>query len=108
VICSHCGKSILLDHITQRGNGLSAEIQCPHCQVWLGRTPWVLKLKMLSFYLLLISGVVVWWWPQTRHLGIPVVILAMITLLVSHLMDQLKVTEMPPKPDDSEQRHKYR
>ncbi|MFQ6371578.1 hypothetical protein [Shewanella sp. YIC-542] len=109
MICPHCGKAIKVDMIEhQRGKGFAAQIQCPHCQVWLGRTPWLLQLKMVSFYLMLLAVVVVWWWPASRHFGIPLGILALIALLMSHLMDQLKVTEKPPVPDDSQQRQKYR
>lgn len=109
MICPNCGKAMKVEAITQqRSSGFSAQIQCPHCLVWLGRTPWLLKVKMVSFYLLLLSGLMLWLWPETRHLGIPLAILTLITLLMSHLMDQLKVTERPPRKDDSDQRQKYR
>ncbi|BDM63182.1 membrane protein [Shewanella sp. NFH-SH190041] len=109
MICPNCNKAISVTQIqAQRGKGLHAEFQCPHCQAWLGRTALLMRFKILGFYLAVIMAIVTWIWPHTRHFGIPVAIMALILLLVSHLMDQLKVTQVPEPKDDSEQRQKYR
>lgn len=48
--------------------------------------------------------------PDWRNLTTPVAIFAVMILLVSHMMDHLKVIQAPPRQevDDSEQRQKYR
>ncbi|MCE9679839.1 hypothetical protein LZP69_11765 [Shewanella sp. AS1] len=111
MLCTHCSKTFLADAVkSQRGKGLNAQIQCPHCQAWLGRNPTLSILKMCGFYLAVLMLVVGYFLPDWRGVTIPVAILAVMTLLVSHMMDHLKVTEAPEieTVDDSEHRRKYR
>lgn len=109
MICSHCSKRIPIDNIAdQRGQGLTAQIQCPHCAAWLGRSAWLLRLKMLGFYLAIIMAGVAWWQPDYRGGCTVVAILGVIMLLLSHMMDQLHVVERPPQVDDSAERQRYR
>nr|WP_267962917.1 hypothetical protein [Shewanella indica] len=111
VLCSNCNKTFNVSQIAQqRGSGFSAQIQCPHCEAWLGKTPWLLKLKLAGFYLGVAAAICAWLIPETRHFGIPVAILGLIVLLISHLMDHLHTVEAPVKveEDDSAQRQKYR
>ncbi|QSX29584.1 hypothetical protein JYB88_15505 [Shewanella cyperi] len=110
MICSHCHKALRVSAIShQRGKGLKAQIQCPHCGAWLGRSPVMASLKLGSFYLGLLSASVAWWQESWRQGGTLLAIMCLIALLCVHLMDQLKVVEAPPaKPDDSHERQKYR
>jgi hypothetical protein len=109
VICPHCSKSFRLTQVqAHRGQGLAAQIQCYHCQAWLGRSAALARLKMLGFYLALAMGVACYTWPGFRGLAICIGIFALMLLLVSHLMDHLHTVEAPEKPDDSEHRQKYR
>ncbi|MCG9695528.1 hypothetical protein [Shewanella sp. Isolate11] len=111
MLCTHCSKSFGVDSVkAQRGKGLNAQIQCPHCQAWLGKSPLLSLLKMLGFYIGAAALVYGYFDSELRFLTIPVGILAVMTLLVCHLMDHLKVTEAPEvkQVDDSEHRRKYR
>nr|WP_232790841.1 hypothetical protein [Shewanella sp. Pdp11] len=52
MLCSHCNQYIKVSDITQqRGKGFDAQVRCPHCTAWLGRSPTLAKLKLLGFYL---------------------------------------------------------
>lgn len=109
MICPHCGKAIRLTDIEQRrGKGLKLEFQCPLCQAWLGKSAKIQWAKMLGFYLSLFIAVLAWWQPEFRHFGIPFIIFGVILMLVSHLMDHLLVISAPPRPDNSQDRQKYR
>ena len=109
MMCPHCGKSIKLDQITNlRGKGLKTEFECPNCKAWLGRNAVISRLKMITFYITLISGFCGYFYLPSRHLLIPVTIIAAIIMLVSHMMDQINVLSTPDIEDDSEQRQKYR
>ena len=111
VLCTHCSKFFgVSDVINQRGKGFNAQLQCPHCNAWLGKNPILSRLKMFGFYLgvgMLTYG---YFTPEMRNFTTPVTIIAVMVLLVSHMMDHLKVTEAPTKKiiDDSEHRQKYR
>ncbi|GAB1042860.1 MAG: hypothetical protein SPiBPW_12270 [Shewanella algae] len=69
-----------------------------------------MKLKLVGFYLGAAAAICAWLVPEARHFGIPVAILGLIVLLISHLMDHLHTVEAPVKveEDDSAQRQKYR
>ncbi len=94
----------------QRGKGLNAQIKCPHCDAWLGKNPILTRLKIVAFYsgvAILVYGYVE---PEMRNLTTPLAIVAMIVLLISHMMDHLKVTQVPEvkEVDDNDHRQKYR
>ncbi|WOT04756.1 hypothetical protein [Shewanella youngdeokensis] len=109
MICAHCSKPFAIDRIVnQRGKGLNAEIQCPLCQAWLGRSAAMARVKMASFYIGFIAMVWGYFDDSMRNFCIPVSIFAVMLLLVCHMMDHIKVTETPEIEDTSEQRQKYR
>ncbi|NRD75844.1 hypothetical protein HQQ94_22015 [Shewanella sp. VB17] len=111
MLCTHCNQIFGVSNvINQRGKGFNAQIQCPHCDAWLGKNPILSRLKMLGFYLGLGMLIYGYFSPEMRTLTTPVAIIAVIILLVSHMMDHLKVTEAPANKaiDDSEHRQKYR
>ncbi|KIO35856.1 MULTISPECIES: hypothetical protein [unclassified Shewanella] len=111
MLCPHCSHSFRAAQVdAQRGKGLDAQIQCPHCEAWLGRSAILMRLKILGFYLGLLMLVLGYFLPDWRNLTTPVAIFAVMILLVSHMMDHLKVIQAPPRQevDDSEQRQKYR
>lgn len=109
MICAHCSKSFKIGKIVnQRGKGLTAEIQCPLCDAWLGKSAPMARLKMAGFYISFIAGVWGYFDESLRNICIPVVIFSVMLLLVSHMMDHLKVTEAPEQKDDSAARQKYR
>ncbi|MCH1920081.1 hypothetical protein L9G15_11620 [Shewanella sp. A3A] len=109
MICSHCSKRIAVDQIAeQRGQGFTAQIRCPHCSAWLARTAWLLRLKLVGFYSALAMAGLAWWLPAWRGGCTVMAILGVITLLLSHMMDQLQVVERPPQVDDSAERQRYR
>ncbi|QSX33322.1 hypothetical protein JYB87_16595 [Shewanella avicenniae] len=98
MICSHCNKRIHIDKIVeQRGKGFTSQIRCPACGAWLGRSAWLLRIKLLGFYLALAASLVAWWLPDWRPGCIVVAILSVIALFTANLMDQLQVVERPPK-----------
>ena len=111
MICAHCSKSFAIDKIeNQRGKGLSTEIQCPFCQAWLGKSVVLSWVKIVSFY----AGVGLFVWSyfdsDIRSFGIPLAIFSIMVMLVTHLMDNLKVIEAPEVElvDNSEHLKKYR
>ncbi|NMH66856.1 hypothetical protein [Shewanella salipaludis] len=109
MLCPHCSKSIGVAAITeQRGKGLGAQFQCPHCTAWLGRSPWLQRLKMLGFYTALACGIYAYWYQEARHAMIPAAIFALILLLVCHLMDHLHTVEAPIKDEAPDPGPKYR
>ncbi len=109
MLCSHCHQTIKIADITaQRGKGFEAQIQCPHCLAWLGRSPKLMKLKLFGFYASVFTGLYSYFDASMRHILIPVMIFCVMLLLVSHFMDQLHTIEAPEKTDDSDQRQKYR
>ena len=111
MLCANCSKFFGVNDVqNQRGKGFNAQIQCPHCGAWLGKSPILSRLKMLGFYLSIVALIYGYFTPEMRHFTTPVAIIAVMLLLVSHMMDHLKVTEAPEKTvvDDSEQRQKYR
>ncbi|ABO22317.1 hypothetical protein SHLO109777_12845 [Shewanella loihica] len=111
MLCPHCSHPFRAQQVAaQRGKGLDAQIQCPHCEAWLGRSANLMRLKMLGFYLGLVMLVVGYFLPEWRNLTTPVAIFAVMILLVTHMMDHLKVNQAPPRQemDDSEHRQKYR
>lgn len=94
--CTHCYLSIKMDHqINHRGKGLGVEIQCPHCQAWLGRNRIFSGLKLVGFYGAVTAGVVGYFFELDTRLVSVAMILSAIVLAVSHLMDHLLVTEAP-------------
>ena len=100
--CPHCHKDFSLNKIKQqRGRGLHAEIQCPLCRAWLGKSVILQRLKLLSFYLTV--AMVIWYTyqPENNTLAIPIGILALISLLVVHLMDHLLLKQAPSDDDVS-------
>lgn len=111
MLCTHCSKTFGVDSVkAQRGKGLNAQIQCPHCLAWLGKNPILTRLKMMGFYLAAAALLYGYFAPEMRHITTPVAIIASIALLISHMMDHLKVIQAPEltRVDDSEQRQKYR
>lgn len=109
MLCPHCHQNIKVAQISQqRGKGFAAQVQCPHCTAWLGRSPKLAKLKMFGFYISLFTAVYSYFDASTRHFLIPVMIFALMLLMVSHFMDHLMTVEAPEKVDDSDQRQKYR
>ncbi|GIU13676.1 MULTISPECIES: hypothetical protein [unclassified Shewanella] len=111
MICAHCSKSFAIDKIeNQRGKGLSTEIQCPFCQAWLGKSVILSWTKIISFY----TGAVLFAWSyfdtEVRSIGIPVAIFSILLMLLSHIMDNLKVRQAPEVEivDNSEHLKKYR
>lgn len=111
MICAHCSKSFAIDKIeNQRGKGLASEIQCPFCQAWLGKSVALSWIKIVSFY----TGVTLLVWSyfdsSIREICVPIAVVSIILMLVTHLMDQLKVTEAPEEEvvDNSEHLQKYR
>ncbi|KFZ36824.1 hypothetical protein HR45_14505 [Shewanella mangrovi] len=109
MICSHCSKKIPLENIAeQRGKGFRAQIRCPACSAWLGRSVWPQRLKLVGFYWALAMALLAWWQPGLRG-GLSVAaMLGVITLFIAHLMDQLQVVERPPQVDNSAERQRYR
>ncbi len=111
MLCTHCHKTFGVDSLkAQRGKGVNAQIQCPHCQAWLGRSVLLTLLKIGSFYLtvaVLLGG---YFASDLRYITTPIAVIATITLLISHMMDQLKVMQAPEMTpiDDSTHRQKYR
>ncbi|MGI2260404.1 hypothetical protein [Shewanella sp. GXUN23E] len=96
MICPHCHKGFSVARIEkQRGKGLKAEFQCPHCHAWLGKNVTLQRLKILGFYLAVAMGGWYWWLPEGRMIAAPVGILSLILLLVANLMDHLRVVEPP-------------
>ena len=109
MICPHCSRSFAAGAVThQRGKGFNAQIQCPHCEAWLAKSPTLLKLKLIGFYVAVAAITYCYFVPTSKVWAIPAAIFAGITVFVSHMMDQLRVVEAPERPDDSEQRQKYR
>lgn len=109
MICPRCGHSIRLNTITElRGKGLKTEFQCPSCHAWLGRNVVISRLKIFGFYLALVTGVFAYFNISSRHILIPVVILAGMLMLTTHMMDQIRIISVPEKPDDSLERQKFR
>jgi hypothetical protein len=111
VLCAHCSKFFGVNDVqNQRGKGFNAQIQCPQCHAWLGKNPILSRLKMLGFYLGIVALTYGYFTPEMRNVTTPVAIIAIMLLLVSHMMDHLKVTEAPEKVyiDDSADRQKYR
>ncbi|MCL1126304.1 hypothetical protein [Shewanella surugensis] len=111
MLCTHCHKSFQISKVeNQRGKGLNSQIQCPLCEAWLGRNPILSRLKMVGFYIGAFAIAACYWAPEYKNIAIPVTILSIIVLLVSHLMDHLYVTEAPviPEINNDEHRRKYR
>lgn len=109
MLCSHCNQYIKVSEIShQRGKGFHAQVQCPHCAAWLGRSPMLAKLKLFGFYSSFFTGLYCYFDASVRHFLIPVMIFSLMLLFVSHFMDQVITVEAPEKVDDSEQRQKYR
>jgi hypothetical protein len=96
VKCTHCYLSIKMDNqVNHRGKGLGVEIQCPHCQAWLGRSRILSGLKLVGFYGAVIAGVMGYFLELDTRLVSVAMILSAIVLGVSHLMDHLLVTQAP-------------
>ena len=109
LVCSHCSKTIKVTKISeQRGEGLATEIRCYHCDAWLGKSVKVAKLKMFSFYALLIFIAVAYFMPQYKVAAIVLSIFAGIGLMIGHFMDHLFTVERPPEEDVSAELKKYR
>ncbi|MPY25937.1 hypothetical protein FM037_02150 [Shewanella psychropiezotolerans] len=111
MLCTHCSKTFGVNAVkNQRGKGLNAQIQCPHCDAWLGKNPILTRLKIAAFYSGVAALVYGYFEPEVRNLTTPLAIVAVIVLLVSHMMDHLRVTQAPEvkEVDDSEHRQKYR
>jgi hypothetical protein len=96
VKCTHCYLPIKMDsHVNHRGKGLGVEIQCPHCQAWLGRSRVLSGLKLVGFYGAASVGLVGYFLElDTRLVSVGMILFA-IVLAVSHLMDHLLVTQAP-------------
>jgi hypothetical protein len=96
VKCTHCYLSIKMDsHVNHRGKGLGVEIQCPHCQAWLGRSRVMSGFKLVGFYGAASVGLVGYFLELDTRLVSAGLILFAIVLAVSHLMDHLLVTQAP-------------
>lgn len=109
MICSHCHKNFNATAVKdQRGKGLNAQIQCPHCDAWLARSGLLVKLKLLGFYMGAASLLVAWLQAPWRGVAVLVAAMCLALLLISHLMDQLIVVEAPEVEDKSHERQKYR
>ncbi|MBT1444172.1 hypothetical protein KJI95_06485 [Shewanella sp. JM162201] len=109
MLCSHCHTPIKITAIkAQRGKGLDAQIQCPHCDAWLGRSKVMTRLKLLGFYLGAAALFLAWWHAPVRGLALLGAGLCFALLILSNLMDQLKVIEAPEPVDTSAERQKYR
>ncbi|QYJ79264.1 hypothetical protein [Shewanella acanthi] len=109
MLCSHCHQVIKVAAVkSQRGSGFNAQIQCPHCRAWLGRSPTLMKLKVFAFYSSLAAGLYSYFDTSMSHIMLPVMIFSVMLLLVSNFMDHLQTIEAPEKTDDSDQRQKYR
>ncbi|MCL1038451.1 hypothetical protein L2725_12360 [Shewanella corallii] len=101
MICPHCSKGFSIARIeNQRGKGLKAEFQCPHCHAWLGKNVTLQRLKITGFYVAAGMAACYWWLPQYKAIAAPVGIVALILLLASHIMDHIKVRELPPEEQD--------
>ncbi|MGB0893218.1 MAG: hypothetical protein ACPGUD_02330 [Parashewanella sp.] len=109
LVCSHCHKNLKLAKVSeQRGQGFNAQIRCYHCEAWLGKNANIAKVKMVSFYVLVIAIAISYFLIEYRTLGIVCGIVFAILLMISHFMDHLFVVEAPDKTDDSEHLQKYR
>lgn len=111
MICAHCYQSFKIQDIQQqRGSGLAGQVQCPKCEAWIGRSPTLAKLKMIGFYSAIAAALFAYLVPSWAALGVILAIFALMLLVVSHFMDQLKTIEPPPQVevDDQEHRRKYR
>ncbi|WP_299003641.1 hypothetical protein [uncultured Shewanella sp.] len=111
MLCTHCHQAFNVAKVeNHRGKGLKAQIQCPLCEAWLGRNPILTRLKIMGFYVGASALATYYWAPEYKAIAIPVSILSIITLLVSHLMDHLKVIEAPMAPEVNNDEHlrKYR
>ncbi|WP_076412040.1 hypothetical protein [Shewanella sp. UCD-KL12] len=111
MLCTHCSKAFGVNAVeNQRGKGLNAQVQCPHCHAWLGKNPILTRIKIFAFYAGVAALVFGYFTPDMRNITTPIAIVSVIALLVSHMMDHLKVTEAPEveEKDDSEHRQKYR
>ncbi|GGI87398.1 hypothetical protein [Shewanella gelidii] len=109
--CSHCYRSISINSIAhQRGKGLATEVQCPHCDAWIGRSPRLARFKLLGFYTTAIALGAIFLLPEYKTVAIAVAIFAAILLMVSHFMDQMKTIEAPPQVEEDVEAHrrKYR
>ncbi|PMG79399.1 hypothetical protein BCU84_05785 [Shewanella sp. 10N.286.51.B7] len=102
--CAHCHKPISVSKVTgTRGKGFSAQIQCYHCQAWLGRHGMLTILKVIGFYTAVIAGVTGYFVEGLANIITPVIMLSLILTGVTHLMDHLLVIEAPEedgKPTD--------
>lgn len=109
MLCSHCNQYIKVSDISQqRGKGFDAQVRCPHCSAWLGRSPTLAKLKLLGFYLSVFTAGYSYFDASVRYFAIPIMIFSLMLLFVSHFMDQVITIEALEQVDDSDQRQKYR
>jgi hypothetical protein len=94
--CTHCYRSIVMDkNVGHRGKGLGVQIQCPHCQAWLGRNAMLSGLKLLGFYgavTALVMGYGLDFYPKIMLM---IAIFSGIALGMGHMMDHLIVKDAP-------------
>ena len=109
LVCSHCSKNISITKITeQRGDGLATQIRCYHCTAWLGKSVRIAKLKMTSFYAILLFIAIAYFIPDFKVAAIILSIFSGIGLMIGHFMDHLFTVERPPQEDVTAELKKYR
>ncbi|MBM7074569.1 hypothetical protein JQC92_21555 [Shewanella sp. 202IG2-18] len=109
LVCSNCSKTLKVTKISeQRGEGLATEIRCYHCEAWLGKSVKIAKLKMFSFYAIILFVAFGYFLPDFKVAAIILSIFSGIGLMISHFMDHLFTVERPPEEDVSEELRKYR
>ncbi|MBV7316194.1 hypothetical protein [Shewanella sp. NIFS-20-20] len=96
MICPHCHQAFKTHAIEMtRGRGLAVEFQCPKCQAWLGKSAWLQRGKLLGFYGAVAMAIVAYTQPHLFGMALVAGMFCVITLMVSHLMDQLQIREKP-------------
>ncbi|MGL4476017.1 MAG: hypothetical protein ACRCT7_16435 [Shewanella sp.] len=90
-----------------RGKGFAVEFQCPKCEAWLGKSAWLQRAKLLGFYGTAGMALLAYLKPEMQGMAIVIAIFCAITLMVSHLLDQLQIREKPPEPAAIEANHKF-
>ncbi|MBQ4890621.1 hypothetical protein J8L86_12245 [Shewanella sp. MMG014] len=94
--CAHCHKPISVAKVTEtRGKGFSAQIQCYHCQAWLGRHGMLTVLKVIGFYTAVAAGITGYFVEGLANIITPVILLSLILTGITHLMDHLIVIDAP-------------
>jgi hypothetical protein len=100
LLCAFCHKNFSIANVAHnRGKGLSAQIQCPHCNAWLGRNRLLTIGKIIGFYTAAGAGIAGYMIDNVNHIVTPIIILSLILVGVTHIMDHLLLIEAPEEDD---------